>query len=452
MRHAFIKRWVVGLLILPLFGFGCGGGGGTTLGSQPVKITIWGVFDSAANYAPVIAAYKELHPNVTVEFREYRSTEYEDELVRAIAENRGPDIFLIHQTWLKEYLTLIQPMPASVNISRQEVQGAIKKEVVTVAYTQTMPSLRAIGDDYVETVEGDVIIGSNVYGLPTSLDTLALFWNRDLLSAAGIAEPPDTWTEFQEAVIALTNIDEDGNIVQSGVGLGTSENVERAADILTLLMMQNGTVMTDAEGATFHETPPGGVKGDLPGLDAVRFYTDFANPTKEVYTWNEDQANSFDAFTKGTSAMFFGYAYHLPLIRTAAPKLNFEVSAMPQIDGGRQVNFASYWMMTVAKDTPDAAWAWDFARFLSFDDEQNTKYLNVAKRPPALRGLIATQLEHDDLAPFASQVLTAKTWYHGNNVVAAEDALEQLIDNVLTAALDPVDAIELAAEKVNQTL
>ena len=138
---------------------------------------------------------------------------------------------------------------------------------------------------------------------------MLLFFFMDLMNAAGIAVAPSTWSEFQEAVIALTQFNADGVITQSGAGIGTSENIERAADLIALLMMQNGTQMVDDRGrAVFDEVPEGGERGTLPGLDAVRFYTDFANPTKEVYTWNEDQPDSFEAFTNGTTAMFFGYA------------------------------------------------------------------------------------------------------------------------------------------------
>jgi ABC-type glycerol-3-phosphate transport system substrate-binding protein len=150
--------------------------------------------------------------------------------------------------------------------------------------------------------------------------------------------------------------------------------------------------------------------------------------------------------------MFFGYAYHLPLIRTSAPKLNLGISQMPQIDGGRQVNFANYWAMVVSKDSEDFNWAWDFVQFATADEEQNAAYLAEANKPPALRTLIATQLEDEDLFAFASEVLTAKSWYHGEDIGTAEEALMELIDNILTGSMEAANAIDLAAKKVEQTL
>jgi ABC-type glycerol-3-phosphate transport system substrate-binding protein len=449
------------LFVLLLTGQGCGSANQAI--NTPTALEIWGVFDSERNYAEVIEAYRLLHPNVSIDFREFRADEYETELVRALAEGTGPDIFLVHNDSMREFQSLMMPMPETVTIAYQEVRGTVKKEIVNVLRTEQTISMRSFADKFVDVVEDDAILGyqpdpkiapeDRIYGLPTGLDTLALYWNKDLLNAAGIATAPTTWTEFQEAVTALTKIDTAGTITNSGAGIGTSENVERAVDILALLMMQNGTVMADDRGrATFNEVPEGLSRAELPGLDATRFYTDFANPTKAVYTWNASRPNSFDAFVNGTSAMYFGYAYSLPLIRTAAPKLNFAISEIPQIEAGREVNFANYWLMAVSKDSADYNYAWDFIQFLTTEEEQNAKYLAAAGKPPALRGLIASQLEDEDLAPFASQVLTAKSWYRGSDATAAESALLQLIDDILEGVIDPGDAIDQAASKVNQTL
>ncbi len=460
------RKKITSLVLLALLfsGFGCGNNE-AAVASAPVKLTIWGVFDDASNYKSVIAAYRVVHPNVSIDFREFRYDEYEKELVRGIAEGKGPDIFLVHNTWMERYKSLMEPMPATVTIGYQEVRGSIKKEVVDVLRTENTLSERALKSDFVDVVASDVIRPyqpddktaptNRIFGLPAGLDTLVLFWNKDLFNAAGIAGAPTTWTAFQDAVTKLTKVDKDGKIVQAGAGIGTSKNVERATDILSLLMLQNGTEMVSADGrtATLDKVPKtGGVAGVLPGLDATRFYTDFANPTKAVYTWNADQSNSFDAFVNGTSAMFFGYAYDLPLIRTSSAKLNFAVAQVPQIDGGRQANFANYWIMTVSKDSKYDDWAWDFIESLTHDEKQNASYLAAARKPPALRALISSQLEDEDLNAFASEVLTADSWYHGTDIAAAESALSELLDSVLSGSVVSTDAIKLAAQKIGQTL
>ena len=443
-------------------GAGCFGGGSQTASLEKVELEVWRVFDDDDTFDELISAYRAVHPNVKINYTELRFEEYEDELIRAFAEGRGPDIFSLHNTWMLSYEDLIEPMPDTITVTRQESQGTLRKEVVVVEREESTMSTKELSNTFVEQVEMDVILDyqpdddvdpeERIFGLPLSLDSLALFYNRDLLDAAGIATPPESWSEFQDAVIALTSYDDDGNIQQSGGAIGTSQNVDRAADVVSLLMMQNGTAMTDERGRiTFHDIPSDAPDEVYPGYDAVSFYTDFANPTKEVYTWNEDYSSSFEAFANGETAFFLGYSYHIPLLRTAAPKLNFSITGVPQISGGREVNYANYWVETVSKDSEFTDWAWSFILFAA-DEENVSLYLNNAQKPTALRSLISDQLDDEDLGAFAEQTLTAESWYKGYDASAMEEAMQDLIDAVLGGTEDPGGEMSSAASRVAQTL
>lgn len=442
-------------------GIGCGGGGDASGSLEDVELTFWSVFDNDDAYKEIIRAYETLHPNVAINYKKLRSDEYANELIRALAEGEGPDIFSLHNDTVEEYKELLLPMPDATTVTFLETQGAIRKETVVVKRTTPTLSQKSLKSMFLDVVAEDVIrdyqpdpkveASQEVFALPVSIDTLALFSNKELLNAAGIAAPAETWEDFQEQVTALTKTDSAGNLTQSGAALGTSSNVERVTDILTVLMMQNGTDMTDERGrVAFHTIPDDTPDGVFPGLDAVSFYTDFANPTKEVYTWNSDFPSSFEAFASGQTAYFFGYSYHIPLLRTASPKLNFAISKLPQIEGGREVNYANYWVNAVSKDTEYEDWAWDFVQFMA--DEDNVRsYLAETRKPPALRALINNALDDEDVGTFAEQLLTSESWYHGNDVAAMEDAMKDLIDTILAGTDDPEGAIERTARVIAQT-
>ncbi len=464
MKH--FKRITSTLLALSVFVFvgqGCIGGGGSTAGQTIPQVTLeyWRVFDGEESFRTTINAYRALHPNVRINYRRLRFDEYEQELLQAFAEGRGPDILSIHNTWMKEYQPLLQPMPASVTIVQQEQRGSLRKEVVNVAVEKPTISQKNLREQYVDTVPLDVILtdpdaqqgsADKIYGLPLSVDTLALFYNRDLLNSAGIATPATDWQTLMDHVETLTTLNTSGDVLQAGIPLGTAENVERSADILSLLMMQTGTNMTDERGRIAFHTAPAGFANDLPAVNALQFYTDFARPVQSVYTWNDDMPNSFEAFTNGTAAYFLGYSYHTPLIQTAAPRLNFGVSTVPQIAGSQEVNYANYWIETVSKQTEFSDWAWDFLQFAS-QPANVTSYLNATKKPTALRLLREEQLDDELIGPFAEQLLTAKTWYRGRDVGAAETALRQLINDILNGTYQsPEEALTVAANKVSQTL
>ena len=457
-----ISCLILGSLFVTL-GAGCSGGDDAST-TEDIELSIWRVFDEDDSFDTVIEAYQAQHPNVDITYKKLRFDEYKEEVIRAIAEGEGPDILSIHNTWMGEFKDLLQPMPSTIDVSYLETRGTLRKETVLVSQEEPTMSMKALKQQFLGLVVDDVVWPyqpdpkldpeDRIYGLPLAVDTLALYYNADLLSAAGIAEAPSTWKEFQDAVIAVTKVNSNSVVTQSGVGMGTSDNVERAADILSVLMMQNGTEMLDERGrVSFHVIPEGFEQGVYPALDAVRFYTDFANPTKEVYTWNDTFSSSYDAFVNGQAAMFFGYSYHLPLIKTAAPKLNFAVAPLPQItddDTTQKVNYANYWIESVAKSSENSDYAWSFVLFAA-EAEHVQSYLTEANKPTALRSLINTQLDNEDIGVFAEQLLTAKTWYRGTDVDAAEEGLYGLIDTILEGTDEPEEAVEYAAEVVSQT-
>jgi len=428
----------------------------------PVNLTYWRVFDDEDSMSEIINAYRAIHPNVSITYRKFRFEEYEQIILDALAEDRGPDILSIPNTWVKKYQTKILPMPKSITLPYQRMTGTVKKEIITELVTTPTMSLRTLKTNFVDQVAKDVVLTyqeapgkpfeERIFALPLYLDTLALFYNRDILNAAGIPEPPLTWTEFQQQVKKITKIDKQGNVIQAGAAIGTAKNVERAPDILSLLMMQNGTAMADDAGnATFANIPPGTELPTPPGEDALGFYTDFASPYKEVYTWNDNMPASLESFTSGQTAFFFGYSYHVQQIKALAPKLNFAVAKMPQIEGGQEVNFANYWVETVSRKTKAPSEAWDFIQFLT-KAENVQKYLAKAKKPAALRSLVASQLEDIDLSIFASQILTAKSWYHGIDPVVAEKIFEEMIEKVVAGTQTINEVIGWAQGRVNQTI
>lgn len=440
------------LMVLPLLGLGCKGGGQIKPESlKPITLNWWRVFDSPGDFSEIIAAFTAQHPNIAINVQKVRLEDYEQALLRALAEGNGPDIISLHNTSLAQYQQLITPLPEAITLPVAVPDG---KKIKIVPQTLPSLTLRELRNNFVDAVPADAVIGNKIYGLPLALDTLILYYNRALLNQANLANPPASWAEFKEAIKALTKLNRDGEVVQSGAALGGSRNINRAPDILAVLMMQNGTEMTDASGrmAAFNTAPAGlADKGMRPGQDALRFYTDFANPTKEVYTWNEKMPESLNAFTSQKTALFFGYAYHLPLIRSLAPNLDLGIAKLPQIaTDGKPVNFANYWLEGVTKQSKYQSEAWAFIQFAAAAGQVKS-FLKRANKPAALRGLISEQRQSDDLLNFADQVLTARSWYRGKNAAAAEEALRVMIEQVAGGKAKPEEAINLAAQKINET-
>lgn len=465
-----MKRKIIVLSLIFAFiltsGFGCKlVDKKTQEAMKPITLNYWRVWDGPDAFEEIFSAYKALHPFITINYRKLRYSEYESELLNALAEDRGPDIFSIHNTWVKKYKNKIATLPPTTTLAYPITQGTIKKEVIPQLRTTESLSAKEIKNNFVDIVYRDVAsltldektkkYEKKIYGLPLFVDTLAMYYNKDLFNNAGLIEPPLYWnSEFQQAVKKTTKQDTKGEIIQSGAALGGSNNIERYSDILSVLMMQNGSVMTDDDsGQILFNRIPSSFKDQRynPGLEALRFYTDFANPAKEVYSWNKNFDDSLNLFAQGKLAIMFGYSYHLPTIRAQAPKLNFAITKLPQIEGNTPVNFANYWVETVSNKSKYLNEAWDFIQFATKAEQAKT-YLDRAKRPTALRSLINEQIDDNDMSVFAEQVLTAKSWYNGADSAAAEKIFAEMIDAAVLGQDKIETLINLTATKVQQTM
>ncbi len=424
--------------------------------TDPIVLNYWRVFDGPDDFAEIIRMYNEQHPYITINYRKLRYEEYESELLNAFAEDRGPDIFSIHNTWMKKYESKISPAPEFTNMVFPVVQGSIKKEVVAESRSVRGLNLKELKQNFVDAVYSDVVINNQIYGLPLSVDTLAMYYNQDLFDRAGIVDVPGYWNrDFQQTVKELTKLDLKGNVIQSGVAMGGTSNIERYSDILSVLMMQNGaTMLNDAGQVLFHTVPSSLRSSDYnPGLMALRFYTDFANPIKEVYSWNNDLPSALTMFTSGNLAMMFGYSYHMPIIKTTAPKLNFMIAPLPQIEGSNvSTNFANYWVEVVSQKSEHKNEAWNFIQFMT-SAERVPSYLNKTKKPTALRSLVPSQREDLEIGVFVDQVLTAKSWYRGKGPVLMENFFSEMIEAALQDTENKImEIMNLYASRIQQTI
>lgn len=379
------------LMLANALGFRPGGGDEKL---QQAELKIWGLWDDSSLIEKYISEFRKQYSSINIEYRKLTPQEYETELVNALAENRGPDIFAMHHTWYSKHKNKLAPM------------------------SEDIMTLKEYKERFVDVVYDDFVVDDKVYGFPLYTDTLALFYNKDAFNDAGIVSPPKTWQEIQQIVPRLTKLDQFGNINQAGIALGTGDNVNRSPDILAVLMLQAGAQMTDPNDYTKIDFTQKRVQSgqDInPAELALEYYTDFANPRKTVYNWNSTLDNSIDAFYEREVAMMVGYSYQVESIKSKAPRLNFAVAPLPQVslDSGLS-NYANYWGYGVSTQSKYSNEAYTFLKFMT-EKEQSQEYFLNTKRPTPRRDLIETQAQDLDYGVFVSQIIQAKTWRQPDN-------------------------------------
>jgi len=425
---AFGGLAVAGMLV---FSLAVGGGATNTVGA----IKIWGPLNAVA-FTEALRKVADNDSRLSqVTYEQKDPTTYESELTNALANGLGPDLFLMRQDYVIKDAGKVLPFPF-----------------------ETLPAAQ-FQRDFIQATS-PFVSESGIIGIPLFADPLVLYVNNDVLATAGYSQPPQFWEQFQSMSAQLTKIGVDDALIQSGAALGTTNNIENATDILALLMMQTGAKMTNVgkTGATFHlQTQEGSTKRN-PGMEALRFYTDFARtPPTTAFSWSENEPNNLEAFSNGKLAFFFGYSYHLPLIKARTlGKLNFSITPMVQIGNSNPVNIANYWMPLVSKKSEHIDASWAFIEFITAPSRVNT-FLSKVKKPTAIRELIDKERSNEDLFAFAGQALTAKNWYYGKDIAVAKRAFEMMVKTALTVESDKdrdqqlQKAVNDAAAVINQT-
>jgi len=193
--------------------------------------------------------------------------------------------------------------------------------VDTSAFT---PSLVAIGN----------YKGKN-YSLQTAVNTLALWYNKDMLTKAGVT-PPTTWDELKADAKKLTSKDVYGLAFPA---VATEEGTFHASPFI----WSNG-----GDFVTLNSPQNVAALQYMAGLIAD------GSVSKSAVTWSGDDAN--DQFAAGRAAMSIGGSWHIPQ-NSQVKGFNYGIVAIPTPKAGEQVKVpvgGEVWSVSATADKATA--------------------------------------------------------------------------------------------------
>lgn len=381
-----------------------------TLRKSPENVTndnslvMWGLFDEREVYQGMIEQY-ESQTGVKVKYYKISNTvdDYEKLLLNEIAEGKGPDIFVMKNTWLPKHIGKISPMPENL--------------LSTESYART----------FVPVASNDLVNENRIYGVPLYVDSLALYYNDELFKAnvPSKTKPGVTWDELKNDVLKITKAESNlQRFSVVGVALGRLDNITRGFDILLLQMLQRGVKFYDDGNVNAIFAEQKNADGSNPAQGVWQFFTSFANPSYEHYDWNTEitlnnPAEEVDAFARGKVAMIFGYSYLYEDIRNQIKEVNkqggtginfanVKIAPIPQADEDSQVALANYFPYTVSRNSQNPEMAWEFLLYLAQEDNLR-EYNRQTSRPTSARNLVQEQSLDKTYGVFASQSAYAKS-------------------------------------------
>ncbi len=397
--------------------------------SAKATLTVWGT-DPTSVFQDMASAYKIVAPGATINYTQIDAANYDQTLLKAFAAGTGPDLFEIGNREMPKWQSVTAPIPATLSSSF---------------------NLSILQNNFPTAVAQDFVLNNQIYALPLDLDTLAMYYNKDIFDSAGIVYPPSNWNDFEADIAKLKIVNAQGQITRAAAAIGGSEtSIANAPDLVSLLMLQNGTQMVSSDGttATFDS---GGVSGSNPGLNAFNFYLQFANSASPYYTWNDAMGDAVQNFVAGNTAILFDYASGIKEIKQKAPFLNFGLAAMPQPGSSTiAVNYPQYEGLAVSRQGQVAA-AWQFILFATTDPAGEAVYTKDTGEPAASRATIAANLSDPTYGIFASQALTARSWYEADNT-QIDSIINSAIQNVLSGSTDSGHALGTAQDAVTAVM
>ena len=276
-------------------------------------VEIWGTLPQGAFNSAIqtIAVDEEEEGFNVVRYVEKDPRTFANELANAIAEGRGPDaVVLSHEELVRERGKLY----------------AIPYETI---------SRRTFIDTYVDGAEL-FLLRDGVYGFPIAVDPLMMYWNQDLFSSNGFSLPPTTWEGLvAQTVPTITRVSPGLDVLQSAIAFGEYANIRHAKELMLLLMIQAGSALTSEEerGYDIDINTADSTNSRPPGDAALDFYTQFANPSRSVYSWNRSLPQAQSEFLAEDLALYFGFASELRELQNGNPNLNFDAAKVPQGEG-----------------------------------------------------------------------------------------------------------------------
>jgi multiple sugar transport system substrate-binding protein len=390
---------------------------------QKVSIEYWQYFYQSKQdlVNTLIEDFQKQNPNIEIV---HNSTipyeQFQQKLAAAAPAGQGPDVVNLYYGWLGKY--------------------------TQSGYLQELPEgpfpAATLEKDFFPVVQGAKLQGK-YWGVPTAVRTLALFYNKDLLSGAGLDpnKPPTTWEEFVDIALKTTRRGSDGKLDIAGFAWGPEGQGHqwwREA-----LNRQNGLVPMSSDLKKLNWTDP-------KGIEAFTWWTDLVTRHKvgEAGFYTDDQTS----FKTGHAALHVDGSFRLGTFATDAPDLNYAIAPLPAHKD--KATYSSFWVNCLTKRATgarlEAATKW--MQYLTTPDVMRQWVEKVGELPA--RPDVAREDKYakdPKLGPFLQSLDYGYATFFVDEA-ADRQAVLDAVNEVLLNGTAPDQAVKGAADKVQSML
>ncbi len=360
-----------------------------TRAADPVTITFRFHDTEAEEMRHALDDFEKANPDIKVTMQRASWGEAQQQYLREAAVGAAPDVVELVYVWTRSFAQAgaLRPLDDMIQKTGIGIKG---------------------WDDF---IARDLARGPDgkTYAIPFTADTLALFYNKDVLKAAGVDGPPTSWSGLRDASLAIHR--ETGK-----TGFGFAAGTCATPSIwfyLNSYWWSKGHALIDRhpDGSYFMNITPAQIAEAFDYFN--RYLKDGDNPKAMTSVCLLGPPEIVEGMVDGdigivsipdfvARRVMAEYTQHFP-----DKPLPFASAPMPADVDGPKMHFGGRMLgISPNSDHPDADWR--LIRFLTQPDPTFTKYWT--NYVPAQKAAVAAVKVPPELQGFVEQMKTARSW------------------------------------------
>lgn len=370
--------------------------------NETTTITFWDGNWQESVWPEVEALWNAEHPDIKVE-AEFQADLANDKYMLALTNGTAPDVMSCALDWITTFGSAELLAPLDEYVTRDSLD--VNQFVAGANQAST--------------------IGGKLYGLPFRSETHVLFYNKDILEAAGYSKAPETWEEVKEVAAACTK---DGVY---GYGLCGTNYSNFSFQYINMLRSSGGNLLSEDNAKSEFNS-------DI-AIQTAQMYKDLMAYAPASLLENDNVANR-TLFASGKIAMYCSGIYDVEVIQETNPELNFACAMLPTSNGAERNTILGGWSVAIPECSKEKEAAWEFVKFLTRPDvaaiytNTFTGTAEVAER--------YVDCAEDIVKPNADALEYATALPNVKNIVGIRQAI---MDNLQLMLSDDVSAEEACA-------
>lgn len=344
--------------------------------------------------------FETANPGIKVDLVVTDWETYKDKITTAISASGAPELFTILLTDVKPFAEkgLLQPL-----------SGMGKEAGINY-------------DDFIKPALDITSLDGQVYGVPFRYDGSGIYYNVEMLKAAGYEDFPKTWDEMVDMSKKLSG---DGKYAFAWP-LGNQANA--VTRFVQQLYTYGGDVLNEEENKCF-----------LDSQEAVKALSNIADSIKDGYaspsSMEIDNTKMRDLFGTGQLAFNFSGPFDVDSLKADYPDLKWKTAVIP--GNGMGCTTANGWCVSMAKNSKHTEAA---AKFLAYITTPENQARLTDSFPASKTAIQYEKYSSEELKPFAEQLENSRPEPTYTSWAEMEPVIYNYMQSAISGTMTPGEA------------